>query len=86
MGPKDWGKDANSKARPSRPKTRSKDAANDQEAFLLGKILEEEKVLLNCSAPEVAIQCRGHHGQEEEEVTQMTPGCSDLLLFFDFTI
>ena len=64
------------------PKTQQ----NDQEAFLLGKILEEEKVLLNCSAPEVAILCRGHHGQEEEEVTQMTPGCSDLLLFFDFTI
>ena len=51
------------------PKTQQ----NDQEAFLLGKILEEEKVLLNCSAPEVAILCRGHHGQEEEEVTQMTP-------------
>ena len=51
------------------PKTQQ----NDQEAFLLGKILEEEKVLLNCSAPEVAIQCRGHHGQVEEEVTQMTP-------------
>ena len=44
------------------PKTQQ----NDQEAFLLDKILEEEKVLLNCSAPEVAILCRGHHGQEDE--------------------